>query len=222
MTAIAVLKMPRRFGDKLIKVRSIEDMLSNYAFILSYWFSDIISFAQFRLDIQAFNDAETNVQTRQAGAVGERDAALRVVMKDLKEILYMVQAAANADRANAVSIIQSAGFGIKNIYLRKKMQTDALNTEIAGTVLLTADGGRSHEWQMSKDQITIITLPSTDNAQTFVKDLTPGDVWYFRTKKVNTRKMTYNWSPWKKLIISAGGKVAKGNSAAGASGSIAA
>jgi len=222
MTAIAVLKMPRRMGDKLIKVRSIENMLTNYAFILSYWFSDIVSFTQFDLDIRAFEDAEITVKTRLAGSVGERDAALAIVMKDLQEILYMVQGAANADHTNAVSIIQSAGFGVKNIYLRKKMQTEVFNTEVTGIVLLTADGSRSHEWQMSKDQIEVISLPSTNNAQTYVKDLTPGDVWYFRTRKLNTKKMIYNWSPWKKLFIGSGGRVAKGKSLAGISGSIAA
>ncbi len=32
--------------------------------------------------------------------------------------------------------------------------------------------------------------------------------------------MTYNWSPWKKLVIGTGGRTAKGKSSAGASGSI--
>ncbi len=60
---------------------------------------------------------------------------------------------------------------------------------------------------MSKDMITIINLPATSTAHTLVPSLNPGDVWWFRNKKVNTAKTTYNWSPWVKLQVSAGGKL---------------
>ena len=222
MKAITVLKMPRRLGDKLIKAHSIEGALTgNPNFPLALWPNNIVSLAQFSLDVQAFEDAEVVVATGLIGAAAARDAALTVVMNDLYAIKTMVQLAAEKDPANAEIIIESAGFSVKKPSSKPKLQNDAFNTEVTGTVLLTADGGRSHEWQMSKDQIDIINLPATHNAQTYVKDLTPGDVMYFRNRKLNTKTMTYNWSPWKKLIIGPGGRIAKGISSAGASGSIA-
>ena len=53
---------------------------------------------------------------------------------------------------------------------------------------------------------TIITLESTNTSRTTVSGLTPSDVWYFRCKKVNTKKKTYNWGPWIPLKINAGGR----------------
>ena len=37
----------------------------------------------------------------------------------------------------------------------------------------------------------------------------------FRNKKVDTKKTTYNWSPWVKLLISEGGKTASGGNLPG-------
>lgn len=220
MNAIAVLKMPRRFADKLIKVRSIQASLAGNSNFTLIWPSNIVSPTQFDIDVQAFEDAEVLVQTRIIGAAAARNEALAVVMNDLRNILSMVQSVADKYPANAITIIQSAGLDVKKKGFKPKLQNDAFNTEVLGTVLLTGEGGRSHEWDMSKDQITIIHLPSTENAQTRVEDLTPGDVWYFRTKKVNTKKRIYNWSPWKKLTIGSGGRTAKGISSKGVSGGI--
>lgn len=135
-----------------------------------------------------------------------RDAALAVVMADLRGVLSMVQTTADRNPAHATEIIEGAGYAVKHVNRRQKMQNNAYNTETEGTVMLTADGGRGHEWQMSKDKETIIGLSSTTTARTFVTGLTPADVWYFRNRKINTKKTTYNWSPWIKLTIGSGGK----------------
>jgi hypothetical protein len=217
----AVLKMPRRMGDKLIKALSIERKLQSTSyFTSSSWPDNIASLAQLGTDIQSFLDTEAIVQTGLKGSAANRNAALFILMQDLRGILSMVQTAADKDPANAIVIIESAGYEIKRTGSRSKLQNDAFNTEIAGMVLLTADGGRGHEWQMSRDQTTIINLPSTQTAQTLVEDLIPNDVWYFRNRKINTKKNIYNWSPWKKLIIGPGGRVAGGNYLGGQAGSI--
>jgi hypothetical protein len=132
----------------------------------------------------------------------------------------MVQSKANANENIAAAIITSVGFFVKTTKGKVKQTNDAINTEIMGTVLLTADAAGHHEWQQSKDMVTIIPLPGTDTSKTTVSGLNPGDVWYFRNHKVNTKKATYNWSPWVKLLISGGGKTAGGGSLPGHAGSL--
>jgi len=202
----AVLKMPRRMADKLIKATSIKAALSNNAYFPLPWPSAIASLSKLDADIQAFNDAEVQVKTGLIGTAAARDVTLFTLMTDLRGILGMVQGVADADPANAVTIIESAGFAVKHINLRGKMQNNAFNTEIVGTVMLTADTNRGHEWQMSTDEKTLINLPSTTTARTFVSGLKPGDKWYFRNRKIGSKKTTYNWSPWIELIVGAGGR----------------
>jgi hypothetical protein len=62
------------------------------------------------------------------------------------------------------------------------------------------------------------------NLQQLSFDLTQlslqGDVWYCRNKKVNTKKSTYNWSPWVKLIVSPGGRIVGGGTLPGHAGGL--
>jgi hypothetical protein len=141
-------------------------------------------------------------------------------MADLKSIMTMVQLKANANIANAENIIVGAGYFVKTSKTRVKQQNDALNTEVLGTVLLMADTAGHHEWEQSKDQVTITHLPSTSGSRTYVYDLNPGDVWYFRNKKVDTKKSTYNWSPWVKLMVGPGGRTVGGGTLPGHAGGV--
>jgi hypothetical protein len=200
------LNMPRRMGDKLIKANSLASMLTNNPHLPLPWPNNVVPFSQFHTDLQAFTNAEIEVKTGLKEAVAARDSALEVLMGDIRSIMYMVQGVADNNPANAVIIIMSAGFDVKQVKPRHKMLNAAYNTEITGTVMLTADTARGHEWQMTKDEVTIVTLQATENARTYVHNLTPGDVWYFRNRKINSRKTIYNWSPWIKLVIGAGGK----------------
>jgi hypothetical protein len=146
---------------------------------------------------------------------------LAIVMTDLKQIMTMVQAKADANTANAENIIVGAGYFVKTSKTKVKQQNDAVNTEVLGTVLLTADTAGHHEWEMSKDMTTIINLPSTSTSKTYVYNLNQGDVWYFRNHKVNTKKSTYNWSPWVKLIVGPGGRTVGGGNLPGHAGGVA-
>ncbi len=217
---IAVIKMPRKIGDIVIRLQEMVSKLATNSYFSTGWVAGILTQAQFTLDVNAYVTAVTNVKNHVAGAVGARNTAWTTIKVDLMLILAMVQEKANANQSNAAAIIGSVGFFVRATRAAVKHVNDAINTEISGTVLLTADAAGHHEWQMSKDMITIITLPSTDTAKTFVNGLNPGDVWYFRNHKVNTKKATYNWSPWVKLLISGGGKTASGGSLPGHAGSL--
>jgi hypothetical protein len=223
MRATAVLKMPRRMSDKVFKANGILAKLQDNGYVIANWPSDIVSLADFETHVQEFTQAEVNTKMRTVGLVGIRDAALLVLMQDLKQIQSMVEILANQNPETAQTVIESAGYTMKTSnWHRPKQVNAAYNTQVAGTAKLTADGMRAHEWEMSKDQVNITSLPATPTAYTYVRNLTPGDVIYFRTRKMCTNKMQYNWSPWMKLIIGSGGRVAKGISSSGAAGSIAA
>lgn len=215
---IAVIKMPRNIGDIIIHLQEIVTKLTDNSWFPTGWVADTLTQAQFSTDVDAYITQVINVRNRLAGAVGARNTAWVTLKVDLQLILAMVQGRANADPSNAVAMITSAGFFVKDAKGKSKPTNDALNTEILGTVLLTADAAGHHEWQMSKDMLVIIPLPSTDTSKTTVTSLNPSDVWYFRNHKVNTKKALYNWSPWVKLFIGAGGKTAGGGNLPGHAG----
>jgi hypothetical protein len=216
----AVIKMATKIGDRIIRLQEIVSKLTNNTYFPTGWIAGTLTQAQFTLDVNAYITAVTNVKNRVAGAVGARNTAWTTIKADMQLILAMVQSKANANESNAAAIITSVGFFVKAFKAKAKQTNDAINTEIMGTVLLTADAAGHHEWQMSKDMVTIIPLPGTDTSKTTVSGLNPGDVWYFRNHKVNTKKATYNWSPWVKLLITGGGKTAGGGNLPGHAGSL--
>ncbi len=219
---IAILAMPHKIGDKIIRAQSILAKLTNNAtFPISGWPTNVVSLAQFGIDVTALVNTESAVKNK-TGTSAARNAALATVMADLRSLLYMVQLKADANLANAAGIITSAGFAVKTAVVKQKQKNDAKNTEVLGKVLLTAEGSGHHEWQMSKDKVAITNLPTTSVAHTFVSNLHTGDVWYFRNHKVNTPKVTYNWSPWIELTVGSGGKnTGKGGSSSLNTGSVA-
>ena len=203
---IAVIKMPVKIGDRIIRLQQTESKLTNNTYFPTGWLASTLNLAQFTADALAYINAETSVKNHVAGAVGLRNAAYQTIKADLQLILAMVQGKANANLAIAEAIIGSVGFFVRNGNGKQKKQNAAFNTQILGTVTLTADGAGHHEWQMSKDMVTITSLPATTTSETHVSGLNTGDVWYFRNHKVNSKKTTYNWSPWIQLKVGAGGK----------------
>lgn len=203
---VAVIKMPAKIGDKIIRLQQTESKLTNNTWFPTGWLAGTLSLAQFTTDVNTYMSAETNVKNHVSGAVGARNAAYQTIKADLQLILAMVQAKANVNLAMAAAIIGSVGFFSRNEGGTHKKQNAAFNTQIVGTVTLTADGTGHHEWQMSKDMIAITNLPATTTAETQVTGLNTGDVWYFRNRKVNSKKTTYNWSAWIQLKVGAGGR----------------
>jgi hypothetical protein len=217
---IAVLKMPGKIGDKIIRALAILGKITgNTLFPVASWPANIVSLAQFTTDVNDLVTAQTAVANK-TGTVAARKAALVIVMTDLKQIMTMVQAKADANTANAENIIVGAGYFVRTSKTTVKQQNDAINTEVLGTVLLTADTKGHHEWEMSKDMVIITNLPATSTSKTYVYDLNTGNVWYFRNHKVNTKKSTYNWSPWIKLIVGPGGRTVGGGTLPGHAGGV--
>ncbi|MHB8260922.1 MAG: hypothetical protein ACYDCN_03885 [Bacteroidia bacterium] len=215
---IAVIKMPGKIGDRIIRLQGMVAKLTNNTYFPTGWIAGTLTQAQFALDVNAYITQVANVKNRVAGAVGLRNAAWTTLKVDLALILSMVQNKANANETIAEAIIGSVGFFVRSYGGKQKKQNAAFNTEVLGTVTITADGAGHHEWQMSKDQVNFINLPATTTAQTQVHGLNTGDVWYFRSRKVSTKKTTYNWCMWIQLKVGAGGKNLGGSHVHGTTG----
>jgi len=218
---IAVIKMPTKVGDIIVRLQQLQNKLTNNTYFPPGWLAGALTLAQFGIDVNAYISAETSVKNHVSGAVGLRNAVYLTIKADLQLILSMVQSKANANLPLAEAIIGSVGFFVRTNTVRQKKQNAAFNTQIVGTVLLTADGTGHHEWQMSKDMIAITNLPATTTCETHVNGLSTGDVWYFRNRKVNSKKTTYNWCSWIQLKVGAGGKNLGGSSSHNISGNMA-
>jgi len=204
---LAVLKMPTKWADRILRAQYIQGKLTGNAnFPVGSWPANVVTLAQLGLDITAFINAHNAVIAR-TGTVAARNAAYLVVKTDLEALKAMVQLKADANPTNAATIITGAGYFVRTVGIKQKQINDAMNTQISGTVLLTSDTPGHHEWEQSKDMVTIINLPATSTSHTLVPGLNPGDVWWFRNKRVNTKKNTYNWSPWVQLQVGRGGKL---------------
>jgi hypothetical protein len=206
LTGKAVVKMPSKWGDRVLRVQDIQTKLTTNTYFATGWTEGTLTQTQFNADVLAFTDQAADAESHIAGAVGLRDDAFDTVKDDLDLVIAMVQAKAKANPGIAKTIIESAGLFVRGTGGKGKRKNEAYNTQIPGKVIITADGGGHTEWEMSKDMVTIINLPSTDTSITSVSGLTYGDTWYFRSKKVDTKKKTYNWSPWFPLKVGAGGR----------------
>jgi len=192
----AVLNMPDKIGDKILKAKFIQQKLTGNTNFPTPFPANITSLVQFGTDITALDAAETAAQNRTKGASAIRDQALEIVIKDLKSLMTMVQNAADADTANAEAIIQNAGFDVKSPTIKQKQGNTAISNNVPGVVDLTADGTGPHEWQMSKDQVTITQLNATLTASTTITGLTSGDLLNFRNRKIDSLGGGNPWSPW--------------------------
>lgn len=198
---IAVLKWPSKVEDKITKGKTVVNKLTGNAnFPVSTWPVNVISLAQLTTDVNAFDTAETGVKSKTV-TTATRNAAANTVHSDLRKIMTMVQTAADANPAKAEDIIKGAGFDVKVIIIKQKQQNSVQNTEISGTILATADGTGPHQWQITKDKITITTLESTKQAHTLIPNLIPGQVYYVRNKKIPTAKEKFDWSEWKEIMV---------------------
>ncbi|MHB8259122.1 MAG: hypothetical protein ACYDCN_11615 [Bacteroidia bacterium] len=211
---LVILKMPRKIGDKIIRLNDIKNKITLSSYFTGTGWTATVTLAQFGLDIGAYIAAVTDVKNHVAGAVGVRTSTFVTVKDiDIEQLMAMVKDKARANLSLAEAIILSAGFFTQVVHVKQKLTDDAFNTEIAGLLLLTGAGGGPHEFQMSKDKINIIHLDPSTTATTHVPGnsvgvppLIVGDTWFFRMRKVNTKKRTFNWCKWIELKIGAGGR----------------
>jgi hypothetical protein len=114
-----------------------------------------------------------------------KKAAWKIVMKDLKILLSAFQLAANNDQPNAISILESGSFKIKQVGGKKSQVFDLTDGAASGTVNLIGEAGNPkkkhlHDWFISLDGgLTWTRLQPTINSETLAIDLPVGkDVWF--------------------------------------------
>ena len=134
-------------------------------------------------------------------SIEDRDAAKEVVKEDLRILCMAVQAIANKDPKNAVSIIKSAGMDVKGLSIRGIQQNTAQDGSEEGSVDLTAEGAGPHKWRMSLNDKDFTLLDPTMQAITTVKNLVLGIVHYFQNSRMLRNKKESKWSQSIKIRV---------------------
>jgi hypothetical protein len=179
----AVLKIPtRKSGVGAFATSVINAMTGNAAFP-----NPTPSLATVAADLAAYEAAEAQVVTRVKGAAVTRNAKFITLHADLEHLMAGVQQAADANPANAQSLIEGAGFAIRRTASKPKSEIKIVPGGVPGSVKLTAKAvaaRASYEWQYSTDQKTWTNAPSSLQAKTVITGLTTGTTGYFRFRGV--------------------------------------
>jgi hypothetical protein len=147
-------------------------------------------------NIEALAKAEQKTHKGSPADTALRNDALALVQSDMAALKALVQSAADADLANAQSIIESSGMGVVKRVFPPKPPLAAKHGEVPGAAGLHAkkvQGALVYQWQMSSDQKAWGDLPWSKKASTSVSGLSPATVYYFRFR-VLTADGTSDWS----------------------------
>ena len=196
--SIAVLSFPKKINDFVEYAKTIYKAMNNN----SNFPASAVTLTALKTDMNALDTSETALHTKPpTGTTAARDALHEKVKDELRTLLRDVQAAANANPAQAEVIIGSSAMSVKAINIHQKQGNTVKDSDVSVAVILTGDGGGPHEWQMSKDQTAITNLPATTSAKTTVGNLTPGDTWYFRNRPILRNGTMGDWCQWIKAVI---------------------
>lgn len=148
--------------------------------------------------------AETATRTRATGTIATRNEKRATLMTLLEVLRSYVQSVADGSPENAVSIIESAGLGLRKTTVRAPRVFSAKAAAISGSVKLVAPiaGLRAaYLWQYSADGgKTWIDLAPTLQARATVTGLTAGTTVQFRYRSV-IKGGAADWSPPISLLV---------------------
>jgi hypothetical protein len=152
-------------------------------------------------DLQA---AETAALARTKGSAAVRNDKRKALVGLLQQVRAYIQAIADADATNAVSVIQSAGVAVRKTPTRHARTFAAKPGRVSGvaTVVATSAARRaSYEWQYSTDGgKTWVPAPATLQAKTTVAGLVPGSTVQFKYRAV-TKTGEGDWSQPVSLMV---------------------
>jgi hypothetical protein len=179
----AVLKLPTRKASVAASAASILNALTNN----TAFPNPTPPLTTVQADLAAYQAAESAVLTRVKGAAVTRNEKYAVLHADLVHLMAYVQQLADANPANAQSIIESGGLSIRKTASHPKSAIAIKPGEVTGSAKIVAKAAAqraSYEWQYSTDQKTWTNAPSTLQAKTVIAGLTSGTVYYFRSRAV--------------------------------------
>jgi len=147
--------------------------------------------------IDALETAETAAQSRAKGTVAVREEKRETLTAILHQLKASVQAAADADRERAASIIESTGMSVGRTPSRAKRVFGVRAGAVSGSVEIVAEAAAhaaAYDWEYSLDAATTWrALPSTMQTKTTLSGLTPGATVFFRYRAL-TRAGEGDWS----------------------------
>lgn len=146
------------------------------------------------------------------GATAARDEAEAAVIRDVRELLALVQIAANRaeDELEAVTIIETCGMKVRKKKINVKAEIAVTkDKKLAGVLRLTSKAAKrglraSYEWQMSLNGINFTTIKtSTGSRTTYTTTAEPGTKLYFRRRIILSESNggTMGWSQTIYIII---------------------
>ncbi len=152
----------------------------------------------------ALQTAETAALGRAKGAVATRNEKRTALIGVLQQVRSYVQTTADADPANAMSIIEGAGMAVRKSPTHRARAFVAKQGPVSGVAQVVAEVAArraSYDWQYSTDGgKTWVALPSTLQAKTTVAGLTPGSTVQFKYRAL-TKSGEGDWSQPTSLMV---------------------
>ena len=198
---IAVLKLPEYEVPLLCtQARGIVLKMTGNAFFPT----PRPSLATLTSAIADLSEAQTATLSKTSGTVALRNEKRVVLVTLLQRLLAYVQATADANVEQAVSIIEGAGMSVKQPRTVNPRVFKAKPGRVSGEVDLetpSAGDDASYEWAYSLDGgITWLSLPPTTQASTTATGLKPGATVHFRYRAV-TNDGVRDWSQAVWIIV---------------------
>jgi hypothetical protein len=154
--------------------------------------------------IAALQTAESAALARTKGTATARNDRKAELVALLQQLKGYVQTTADADVENSAAIIQSSGFAVKKVAVRKPRVFAAVQGAVSGTVkLVTASAGNraSYDWEYSLDGgKTWVLCPGTLQAKTTIPGLPTATTVQFRVR-ATTKVGDGDWSQPVSLIV---------------------
>jgi hypothetical protein len=137
--------------------------------------------------------AQATAESREDGTAADRDIAWDILETDVRDLVFIVQAAANlaADETEAIAIIQACGLRVKNkgVFVKADIEV-RVDADVQGLVHLISKAAdrkfrAAYEWQYSANNVAFSPLKITTKSRTtWLSGLQPGNKVYVRKRVI--------------------------------------
>jgi len=187
----AALNWPTANGDKLVKGRHIEEMLTGNATFPVPYPSNIVTLVNLGLHLDDFENA-----------LGQSDSDLIastevIVHDDLKNIMTMVQIKMDQTRPQAETICTGAGYDVGKETPHSPRINDIKTGTEPGSAILYGVGPGMHEWELSYDggQTSKPLRPTTKGRKELTGETPDIPIWQ-RNCLVLPNDTYGEWTEW--------------------------
>jgi hypothetical protein len=191
---VVVLGLPRPVATTIIRVTNIlAAMVANKTTFVS----PPIALVTVQGHVAALVSAEADTKTKAKDTYPIRDAALKLVVEDARQLHGYVQQLANANPVNAESIASEAAMTLRKPMVRP-VHDLTVKQAVSGAIHVAAGnvvkGTRAHEWETSLDGGKSWTAaPPTTKASTVISGITPGTFVQVRHRSI-VKGASSDWS----------------------------